>query len=144
MDRWSRRKPSHIRFCSCWGMADQRSAACQGRPWYLEDVGTRVRSTRHNTSFQFSGAHQTTSRTPSSAKINGKAMSKWYEYVSVLAIVVCMVALTYVVATAYPNLTRSLAYQPDTLSDKRSPPVKPMANPPRRCQNHRTPTSKAC
>ena len=35
-------------------------------------------------------------------------MSKWYEYVSVLAIVVCMVALTYFVATAYPDFTQSL------------------------------------
>ena len=71
-------------------------------------------------------------------------MSDRYEGVPVLAIIVCMIALTYVVATAYPNLTQSLAYHPDTFSDKRSPPVKPMANPPPRCQNHETPTSQVC
>jgi hypothetical protein len=71
-------------------------------------------------------------------------MGKWYEYVLVSAIVVCMVALTYVVATAYPDLTKSLAYQPDTFSDKRSPPMKPMASPPQRCQDHKTPTRKVC
>ncbi len=57
-------------------------------------------------------------------------MSERYEWMRVLAIVVCMIALTYVVATAYPHLTQSLAYQPETLPDKWSPPVKPMANPP--------------
>jgi hypothetical protein len=70
-------------------------------------------------------------------------MSKWYEYVSVLAIIVCMVALTYFVATAYPDFAQSLAYNAN-ISDTRSPPLKLMANPPKRCQNHLTPTRKSC
>ena len=71
-------------------------------------------------------------------------MSERYEWVPVLAIIVCMIALTYVVATAYPNLTQSLAYHPDAFSDKSSPPVKPMANPQPRCRNHETATSPRC
>jgi hypothetical protein len=70
-------------------------------------------------------------------------MSKWYQCVSVLAIVVCMVALAYFVATAYPDFAQSLAYKPNA-SDTRSPPLKPMANPQKRCQNHKTPTRKPC
>jgi len=67
-------------------------------------------------------------------------MSERYGWVPVLAIIVCMIAFGYVVATVYPNLTQSLAYHPDTFSDERSPPFKPMANPPRGCQNQKTPT----
>ena len=53
-------------------------------------------------------------------------MSKRYEWVPVVAIVLCMVAFCYIVASRYPNVVQAVMYDPDT-QEGSSPPLEPRA-----------------
>mgnify|MGYP001812051383 CR=1 FL=1 len=50
-------------------------------------------------------------------------MSKRYEWVPVVAIVLCMVAFCSIVASRYPNLVQAVTYDPAAQAEK-SPPLR--------------------
>ena len=53
-------------------------------------------------------------------------MSKQYEWVPVVAIVLCMVTFCYIVASKSPNVVQELTYDPDAQAGS-TPPLKPRA-----------------